>query len=115
MKMQGENYMTNTTDKVKAIIEENWDFTSETVNTIHFRFGTSRGEPKFVYKKDTETVNLVDKDIDSRKEALSVEVKTLIYSQIREGVEPIDAQKVFLERNTDEMKKIIELYGGHND
>lgn len=51
MKMQGENYMTNTTDKVKAIIEENWDLTNETVNTIHFRFGTSRGEPKFVYKK----------------------------------------------------------------
>ncbi|MGF2715809.1 hypothetical protein ACQUY5_26820 [Bacillus cereus] len=107
--------MTNTTDKVREIIKENWDFTNETPNTIHFRYGKMRGEPKFIYKKDLEKVNLVDKTLDSRKEALSVEVKTTIYSQIKEGVEVIDAQKVFLERNTEEMKKIIEQYGGAND
>ncbi|MEC2463752.1 hypothetical protein P9X10_02395 [Bacillus cereus] len=107
---------TTTTDKVKAIIEEKgWDITNDTVNTIHFRYSTRRGAPKFIYKKDTETVNLAEKTLDSRKEAISVEVKTTIYNAIKEGVEIVDSQRVFLERNTDEMKELIELYGGSND
>ncbi|PHE64422.1 hypothetical protein COF68_06185 [Bacillus toyonensis] len=107
--------MTNVTDQVRQTIEDNWELTNETANVIYFKYSSKRGMPKFTYAKDTQKVTLAEKVKDSQKEAISVEVKTTIYSLFKEGVEKIDAQTVFVERHTDEMKEIVKEYGGIDD
>lgn len=104
--------MDEITEKIRDVIRDKFHIKKETGTYIEFKYNKYRGAPDFKYDKLNQNVVRVDKRDDTRNQAISVEVKTSIYALLKEGVSPVDAQQVFLNRQTEEMRLLVKQYGG---
>ena len=107
--------MGNKLEQVQQLIEDKWIVTNETSNRIYFKYENMRGTPKFYFNKNSLQVIRMDASKEFSKEAISVEVKTTIYNVIDENIKPMNAQDVFSNRNTEEVKELLTKYGGKDD
>lgn len=107
--------MGNKVERIVDLIKEKWIVTNETSNRLYFKYEHMRGTPKFYFNKNTLDVIRIDKSKEFSKEAISVEVKTTINNLIDENITPMNAQDVFSNRNTDEVKELLTKYGGKDD
>lgn len=104
----------NTLDKIKALIKTNWVVTDETTNRLYFKHNNLRGAPKFYLDKHKLEVIRVDASKESSKEAIEVEVKTLIMSLIDDDIQPVTAQEVFENRHAEYIKELVGKFGTAN-
>lgn len=104
-----------TIEDVRNLIKDKWILTSETSNRIYFKYKDMRGVPKFYFDKNKLEVIRLDKSNVSSKDAMSVEVKTNIYSLLDSEIKPVTATEVFSNRHTEYIEALVSKYNGKED